>query len=292
MQEVITTGMEGAALKDAINGRLNNSTMQGLKMANLGDSQDVSTWWSTVASDLGITSTLGLATAGARHNDNEGGTTVVNVTTYGSVTVDNTLSNQVRALVRDSFTNGAQVTWTHPMTSEVVTLPTAAPSGTGLGNTKPDIITIKFGQNGGEAGQADAVFDSVIAQNYLDLTRTNQYSSMRWAFETIRLNFPLAHVFIITAPPTTSASSTWYATLKARNDMTIKMAKYFGFSVINLFEESGISVKMEKVGAAGWHYYDGIHPGNGSNSTYNGIALAAKFIGKRMKEYFLIRNPS
>lgn len=283
--QYLEPGQSGSTFRTTFNSLVDavgTVSLTNKKLAILGDSQDVSTWESTATSVLLLGSVINMATAGARHNDNEAGTTEINMLTYGSVTADNTLSNQVRALIRDSFALGQQITWTHPVTGTVTTIDTG--KGVGLGNTAPDLIYIKFGQNGSGGVLSDSDFNTVIAQGYGSLDRLNQFSSMRWAIETLSIVFPTVPIFIATPIQSTST----FATMKARADQDIRMAKFMNCPVINIFEECGIVAKFEK-NPTGRYTYDGIHPGNGVNSVYDGRVLMGRFIAQRIKMYYISR---
>lgn len=288
----LESGVDGRELINKINEIIEEGPAvptEGKVMAVLGDSIDVdgaSPWHVTAKELLKLSEVLVIAKSGARHNDNEQGPTNINLTPSHLVASDNTLSNQVRNLIYRCYPKDEQITWTHPVTEEVVTIPTEY--GLGLGqDPAPDIITIKFGQNGAHTAlpNDDEVFETVISQNYLDLDRENQYSSMRWAIETLMINFPLAHIFVLTSIQTRSS----YSLMKMRADMNIRMAKYMNCPVINLFEECGISQKFEPNGE-GRYLYDGIHPGNGINSQYNGHVHIGRFIANRIAQYYIARQ--
>lgn len=282
---LIDEGMLGGTFRNALNSTLPTASLSGKKMAILGDSIDVSTWQSVAISELGLSSVVNVAQAGARHNDNEGGTTTeVNLSTYGSVSKDNVLSNQVRRLVQDSFTLSAQINWTHPVTGFVTSIDVG--KGTGLGNLSPDIIIIKLGQNGGQGALTDSDFNTVIGQAYSALDRLNQYSSMRWAIETLQIVFPNVPIFIAS---NYQGATLGFSTGKIRSDISQRMANYMNAIYINTFEEIGINVNFEVNGSAGRYLYDGVHPGNGVNSSRNGITLLGKFFADRIKRYYISR---
>lgn len=283
---LIAQGMQGDALRNALNSALPSITMNAKKLAILGDSIDVTTWQQTAIDELLLASVINMAAAGARHNDNEAGTTAaINMQTYSSVSADNVLANQVRALVRDSTTLGAQVTWTHPVSGFVTAIDTA--KGTGLGNTPPDAIIIKLGQNGGQGALTDSDFNTVIGQAYSALDRLNQFSSMRWAIETLQICFPLVPIFIAS---NYQSATLGFASGKIRSDISERMAKYMNCIYINTFEQLGINLNFEVNGGAGRYLYDGTHPGDGVTSTYNGKILLGKFFARRIKQYYQPRS--
>ncbi len=282
---LFTVGMQGDELRNQLNSALPTSTLKGKKLAIIGDSISVSTWASTCANELQLGSVLNMAQASARHDDTDGGTTTnINMLTYGSVSADNTLSNQARALIRDSFTNGAAITWTHPITGNVTSYSSGL--GTGLGNSKPDAILILLGQNGGQGALSDADFNTVIGQTYQALTRENQYSSIRWAVESLMINIPLANIFIAS---NYQGANLGYTTGKIRADASKRMANYMNCHYINTFEELGVNIPFEANLAPGRYLYDGIHPGNGVNSTYSGITLLGKYFANEMKKKYISR---
>jgi hypothetical protein len=283
-------GMEGDDFQASFNALVDavgSVSLTGLKLATMGDSQDVSSWVPFAVDILNLSPTVKeAATAGARYNDVA--LTAVNLLTYPSVNNDNCLSNQVRNIIRDSFTLGAQITWTHPVTGYVTTISTSGGTVVGLGNPAPDIFYIKFGQNGGDPALTDGDFNTVIAQTYGDLDRLNQFSSLRWAIETLSIVFPHATIFVCTPYQSTNS----YAQLKSVTDQAIRMAKYMNCPVINMFEELGMSQKFEK-SPLGRYTYDGVHPGfpgsPGQAALQDGRQLMARFIAQRMKMYFVSR---
>lgn len=286
---LITQGMLGASYRNELNAALPSVTTNGKKLAIIGDSIDVSTWQQYCIDELNLASVINTAAAGARHNDNEGGTTTAdNLATYASVSKDNVLANQVRRLVQDSFASGQTITWTHPVSGYVTSISSGL--GTGLGLTPPDLIIIKMGQNGGQGALTDSDFNTVIGQAYSALDRLNQFSSMRWAIETLQICFPLAPIFIAS---NYQSASLGFASGKIRSDISERMAKYMNCIYINTFEQLGVNVNFEVNGSAGRYLYDGTHPGDGSGgpsvTTYNGKALLGKFFARRIKQYYQSR---
>ncbi len=274
-----TYGMQGEAFNAALNeldNTLRANVLEGKKLAILGDSQDVNTWQATAISTLLLDSVINVAKSGARHNDLAG--TAVNLTTYGDVSDDNCLSNQVRRLVQDSFALGAQITWTHPITGYVTTIDIG--KGVGLGLTPPDLIYIKMGENGAQGALSDADFATAIATTYGSLDRLNQFTALQWAIDTLNIVFPTVPVFIVT--PINSIST--YATMRIRADLSIRMAKYKSCPVINVFDEMGMNRDLENASGDGQYTTDGIHP-----YTDAGKQLMGRFISNELKNKYISR---
>jgi len=284
-------GQSGETLRTSFNlmvDAVESISLSGKKLAIIGDSHDVSTWQSTAISVLNLGSVINVAASGARHNDNEGGTTQVNIATYPSVSVDNTLSNQVRRLIQDSFTLGDTITWTHPITGTVTTIDIS--KGAGLGNTPPDVIIILLGQNGGQGALTDSDFNTVIGQSYSALDRLNQFSSMRWAIETLSIVFPTVPIFVAS---TYQNPVLTYATGKIRADIAKRMAEYMNAIYIDAFAKSGIQEKFEQSGGHGRYLYDGNHlgwPGGGaSEADYDGRILVGRFYAEEIRRGYISR---
>lgn len=123
-----------------------------------------------------------------------------------------------------------------------------------INNNRPgDIIAVACGTNDGGSSGDYATAMSKTTRESLD-TKNNLYEAIRWAFWTIRLNYPDAVCFAIT--PIQRASR---EPIPALSNAIKEMAKRYNFIVIDAEYESGIVRDFEKPDANGRFLSDGLH---------------------------------
>jgi lysophospholipase L1-like esterase len=124
-----------------------------------------------------------------------------------------------------------------------------------MANNRPaDIIVVAAGTNDGVTSLGS--YDTAMAKTTLEsLDVTNLYEAIRWAFWTIRKNYPNAVCFAAT--PLQRATN---EPLSDLNTAIIKMANRYNFIVIDAANESGIVRDFEVDGATGRYLADGLHP--------------------------------
>lgn len=119
----------------------------------------------------------------------------------------------------------------------------------------PDIIITAMGTNDGLVNLGD--YETAMSKVALDdLDRSKTLEAARWAFWTIKKNFPNAVCFYANPLQRASADSTELAPLI---DGLSKMALRYGFTLIDQHHECGIIRDLE---TGGQHLYlaDGLHP--------------------------------
>ena len=126
---------------------------------------------------------------------------------------------------------------------------------TAIANNRPaDIIVIACGTTDGVYSLGDYSI-AMGKTNLTDLDRTVLYEAIRWAFWTLRLNYPNAICFVLT--PIQRASTEQPVDLI---EAITLMAKRYNFVIIDALNESNIIRDFETVGVAGRDLYDGLHP--------------------------------
>jgi lysophospholipase L1-like esterase len=131
-----------------------------------------------------------------------------------------------------------------------------------------DVIVIAAGTNDGLSNIGDYA-TAMGKASLANLDRTLLYEAIRWAFWTIRLNWPNAICFATTPLQRADVLAT---DRQALYDAIIKMAQVYGFQIINATWESGIVKDFEVWGSSGRHLYDGLHPNT------DGQQLLAKLV--------------
>lgn len=121
---------------------------------------------------------------------------------------------------------------------------------------KADVIIIAMGTNDGTANMGD--YNTAMSKKTIgELDRTNLYEAIRWAFWTIQAHKPWENAIKFVSLPIQRAD---YEPVQSLHDAIIKMAKRYGFIVIDMNNESQILREFEIWGAEGRDLYDGLHP--------------------------------
>lgn len=228
---------------------------------------------------------LNLAVSGARYNDTyiDGvNNTTIDFSGNQGTDPNNTISNQVRRLIRHVTPLGQQISWTHPISRGTESIPVEL--GVGLGNTEdiPKVIVIAASTNDTVFGDVSE-WNGVVSQSYTSLDRKNLYSSIRWAVETLKIVFPTAQIFLST--PIEGFSRPYNSGGQTRADRIITVGKYFNCQIIDALNESGISEKFERHQnlGEGRFLHDGLHPNN------RGWKLMGNYFAQQIKtKYFPI----
>lgn len=119
----------------------------------------------------------------------------------------------------------------------------------------PDIIVVAMGTNDGLVSLGD--YETAMSKATLDdLDRSKTLEAARWAFWTIKKNFPSAVCFYANPLQRASADSTELSPLI---DGLSKMALRYGFTLIDQHHESGIIRDLE-TGSQHLYLADGLHP--------------------------------
>ncbi|MGF2881811.1 SGNH/GDSL hydrolase family protein [Acinetobacter johnsonii] len=119
----------------------------------------------------------------------------------------------------------------------------------------PDVIVLACGTN--DANTILGSYETAMSKNIADLDRTYTAEAMRWALYKIKENFPNAVCFYCTQLQRADVETTDRETA---NDLMVKLAKRYGFNIINCMNESGIVKDFEVWQAAGRYLSDGLHP--------------------------------
>lgn len=120
----------------------------------------------------------------------------------------------------------------------------------------------------GNLGDFDVAMGKAI--NALDLTVPIE--AARAGFYRLQQAWPNAVKFV--SLPMQTAQST-YASIESWNSLIARMARRYGFTVIDSFNESGIVRDFENPAGAGQDLYDGLHPG-ASGQRKQGVLIAAR----------------
>ena len=199
----------------------------------------------------------GYATCSDWHDEDTNTTVQTMDVPQNTNTNDNVLSNQVRRLLQATTLNGEEITWNHPVNG-TFSIPTSVGVGTGSASV-PDIIYIAIGTNDGNNAQNTFTddSDSVMTQNYSELTRNSYASALRWAIETLQSAYHNAKIFV--ASPLQAYSTNLWMSLentKAKRDCTKKIARFCGVTFIDSFYDSGFSYLIAKADNGGVHPSD------------------------------------
>lgn len=145
---------------------------------------------------------------------------------------------------------------------------------TAIANNRPaDIIVISCGTNDANINLGD--YATAMSKATLnDLDRTKLYEAIRWAFWTLRQNYPNAICFVAT--PIQRADR---EPLTDLSNAIKQMANRYNFIVIDAEYESGIVRDFEVPSGAGRHLIDGLHPNANTkismSKLYNRVILNA-----------------
>lgn len=199
----------------------------------------------------------GYATCSDWHDEDTNTTVQTMDVPQNTNTNDNVLSNQVRRLLQATTSKGETITWTHPIDGEF-SIDASIGVGTGMAET-PKIIYIAIGTNDGNNAQNTFTddSDSVMTQNYSELTRNSYSSALRWAIETLQSAYHNAKIFV--ASPLQAYSTNLWMSLentKAKRDCTEKIARFCGVTFIDSFYDSGFSYLTAKADNGGVHPSD------------------------------------
>lgn len=140
-----------------------------------------------------------------------------------------------------------------------------------INNNRPgDIIVVAAGTNdqGINMGSYATAMSKTTRES---LDRTLFYEAVRWAFWTIRLNYPNAICFAST--PVQRAA---YEPIPALSNAIKEMARRYNFIVIDAEFESGIVRDFEVANGAGRYLTDGLHP------NYDGKILLSKLFNREI----------
>lgn len=261
---------------------LNGSKIRGKRVLVLGDSitQDVNSWVRQAIPLMGGI-LLNLAVSGARAGDHP--TTAINLSASpGTNSPDNVLSNQVRRAAQATTSSGQPITWTHPVTSEVFSVPTSAGVGTASFGV-PDLIIIAISTN-------DTIYDQSFASvkdvALSTLPNLQLVGGLRWAIENLMILYPNAQILISTPIQSRAIGTNVdrpFDVTKVKRDRVVEVANYYSLSVIDAFYESGINEKFEIQGN-GRYLSDGLHPND------NGKAKMRDFLINEINRKFVVRR--
>lgn len=90
-----------------------------------------------------------------------------------------------------------------------------------------------------------------------ELDRTNLYEALRWCLWTIQSHKPWENAIKFVSLPIQRAD---YEPIQSLQEAITKMAKRYGFIVIDANNESQVIREFEVWGAEGRDLYDGLHP--------------------------------
>ena len=119
----------------------------------------------------------------------------------------------------------------------------------------PDVVVLACGTN--DANIKLGTYDTAMSKAIADLDRTYTAEAMRWALYKIKENFPNAVCFYCTQLQRADVETTDRETA---NNLMVKLAKRYGFNIIDCMNESGIVKDFEVWQASGRYLSDGLHP--------------------------------
>ncbi|UZG63091.1 SGNH/GDSL hydrolase family protein [Acinetobacter baumannii] len=135
----------------------------------------------------------------------------------------------------------------------------------------PSLIMVAMGTNDVSGTLGD--YETAMSKQTLDdLDRTKTLEAARWAFWTIKKNFPNAVCFYANPLQRASIESSAFAPIV---DGLSKMALRYGFTLIDQHHESGIIRDLE-LGNQHLYLADGLHPNNA------GRLLQAQYIASKV----------
>lgn len=136
----------------------------------------------------------------------------------------------------------------------------------------PDVIILACGTN--DANIKLGTYDTAMSKAIADLDRTYTAEAMRWALYKIKENFPNAVCFYCTQLQRADVETTDRETA---NNLMVKLAKRYGFNIIDCMNESGILKDFELWQANGRYLSDGLHP-NVSGQQVQSNLIVSKII--------------
>lgn len=119
----------------------------------------------------------------------------------------------------------------------------------------PNVIVLACGTN--DANTILGTYETAMSKNIVDLDLANTAEAMRWALYKIKENFPNAVCFYCTQLQRADVETTDRETA---NNLMVKLAKRYGFNIIDCMNESGIVKDFEVWQANGRYLSDGLHP--------------------------------
>lgn len=119
----------------------------------------------------------------------------------------------------------------------------------------PDVIVLACGTN--DANIKLGTYDTAMSKAIADLDRTYTAEAMRWALYKIKEHFPNAVCFYCTQLQRADVET---ADRETANNLMVKLAKRYGFNIIDCMNESGIVKDFEVWQANGRYLSDGLHP--------------------------------
>lgn len=141
----------------------------------------------------------------------------------------------------------------------------------------PDVIIVAMGTNDGVTANLGDYETAMGKATLTDLNRALTLEAARWAFWTIRSNFPNAVCFYANPLQRATADSTALAPLV---DGLSKMALRYGFGLIDQHHESGIIRDLE-VGDNHLYLADGLHP-NTAGRILQANYIVSKIVARMM----------
>ena len=160
-------------------------------------------------------------------------------------TAVNCVTNQLRRLLQHTTAKGEQVKWTHPTEGGEYALPTDVGVDEGYIHDIPDIIFISACTNDWNAGDHTCKkqmvkddFEVVITQRYSELDCGTFASCIRWIIETLKINYPKAHIIFGNILQTTLRGG--YTSCMEKSELIEKICRWEGIPVIDELHESGI----------------------------------------------------
>ena len=119
----------------------------------------------------------------------------------------------------------------------------------------PNVIVLACGTN--DANTILGTYETAMSKNIVDLDLANTAEAMRWALYKIKENFPNAVCFYCTQLQRADVETT---DREAANNLMVKLAKRYGFNIVDCMNESGIVKDFEVWQANGRYLSDGLHP--------------------------------
>ncbi|WP_336026337.1 SGNH/GDSL hydrolase family protein [Acinetobacter pittii] len=144
-------------------------------------------------------------------------------------------------------------------------------------NEITDVVIVSCGTNDGITNLGD--YETAMSKaTKADLDKTLLFEAARYSFWSIREKWPNAICFYCVPLQRASADTT---ELSPMLDGLTKMAKRYGFTIIDQHSESGIIRDFETVGAEGKFLADGLHP-NTAGKILQANYICSKIISRMM----------
>ncbi|EHU3215959.1 SGNH/GDSL hydrolase family protein [Acinetobacter baumannii] len=144
-------------------------------------------------------------------------------------------------------------------------------------NEVTDVVIVSCGTNDGITNLGD--YETAMSKaTKADLDKTLLFEAARYSFWSIREKWPNAICFYCVPLQRASADTT---ELSPMLDGLTKMAKRYGFTIIDQHSESGIIRDFETVGAEGKFLADGLHP-NTAGKILQSKYVCSKIIARMM----------